>query len=469
MSYNKSELGTSLRAVSGKITATSFFKMLTKAGMSEDDLESFQTYLADEKEVYEEDYGNTRASAAYWLEILGDWEDTIDDEDDFDEYEAVRATYPDLKDANSKTIAGWYRAEGSIGDFDDIEDFKEFIADDFLDMFWAGSYDSKAFKDVAEDMIKCGYFEEDDFPYGEEDEELDESVKVGFNAIDNVSVEDSLNKMFQGSESVHMGFGKVEIRGPGAPIVYSAVLNANSLQGKFVKDVKTQLDEYENNVAAVLRRNEKDFAMYESADVRAHLIVENEEGFKYLIDQIGGDFSGANPEWYGDKIPNAFAHALTFEDWQFIRIDDGSFCEEDLLLSKEEFDTIFDSATKVYVQLQVQFEERRSEYSYEMYESKKRVQEAVPAGFLNELREVANALKMFVEDYTGNDYSDYLSRLLRGDITMGEFLDHMDEAVAFGDFGADYVDSDDGAMPAEAEEEYIDLRYDYCKVAELEF
>lgn len=199
-----------------------------------------------------------------------------------------------------------------------------------------------------------------------------ENKRVSFSASEGNSIEDSLNKMFQGSESVYMNFAPVEIKGPGAPIIYSAVVNEHSLIGSTVEGVKEHLDEYETNLATILKRNEKEFAMYEGANTNACLIVENSEGFKYLIDRIDEDFGGYNPEYYGDKIPNAFAHALTFEDWQFIRIDDGSFCEEDLLLSKEEFDTIFDSATKMYIQLQVQFEERSQRNPYEgMYESKK--------------------------------------------------------------------------------------------------
>ena len=102
-----------------------------------------------------------------------DWEEE-DDEDwdkDFSEEDAVQAAFPNASSHTVDIIAEWYRNEGAIDDFDDVDEFAEHIKSDFMDMFWAGDYDEEEFHEVATDMINAGYYEADDFPYDDEEEE----------------------------------------------------------------------------------------------------------------------------------------------------------------------------------------------------------------------------------------------------------------------------------------------------------
>lgn len=93
--------------------------------------------------------------------------------EDFTEEDAVAAAFPNASPHTVDIIAGWYRNEGAVEDFTDVDEFAEYIKSDFMSMFWAGDYNNAEFHEVATDMINAGYFEADDFPY---DEDLDESV-----------------------------------------------------------------------------------------------------------------------------------------------------------------------------------------------------------------------------------------------------------------------------------------------------
>lgn len=67
-------------------------------------------------------------------------------------------------------------------------------------MFWAGDYNDDEFHEVATDMINAGYYEEDDFPYGDEDlnESEDDDDKYGrvewddINEIYNSTLDDAV-------------------------------------------------------------------------------------------------------------------------------------------------------------------------------------------------------------------------------------------------------------------------------------
>lgn len=74
--YDKAKLGAALNAASRKITPARFFKMLKEAGMSDTDIYNFQEYLANEEQIFEEDYSEADLAlhGSEWLAILGDYE-----------------------------------------------------------------------------------------------------------------------------------------------------------------------------------------------------------------------------------------------------------------------------------------------------------------------------------------------------------------------------------------------------------
>lgn len=96
------------------------------------------------------------------------------DSEDLTEENAVAAAFPNASPHTVDIIARWYRNEGAVEDFTDVDEFAEYIKGDFMTMFWAGDYNNAEFHEVATDMINAGYFEADDFPY---DEGLTESKK----------------------------------------------------------------------------------------------------------------------------------------------------------------------------------------------------------------------------------------------------------------------------------------------------
>lgn len=83
---------------------------------------------------------------------------------------------------------------------------------------------------------------------------------------------------------------------------------------------------------------------------------------------------------------------------------------------------------------------------------------------IDAVMEAARAMAAFVSFQTHLGYEDYIENLSEGKMTMGEFLDKMDQAMRFGDYNGihDFI-------PMSTEEEYIELRYDFCDAAELKF
>lgn len=131
----------------------------------------------EEEEEYDESVKNRRKrvteSRKRYLKESEDDEDEEDFEKDFTEEDAVAEAFPNASEHTVDIIAGWYKNEGTIDDFDSKEEFAEHISSDFMDMFWAGDYDEDEFHEVATDMINAGYYEAGDFPYDEDDEDED--------------------------------------------------------------------------------------------------------------------------------------------------------------------------------------------------------------------------------------------------------------------------------------------------------
>ena len=124
----------------------------------------------EEEEEYDESVKSRRKRVTESRKrYLKESEDDEDSEKDFTEEDAVAEAFPNASEHTVDIIAGWYKNEGAIDDFDSKEEFAEHITDDFMDMFWAGDYNDDEFHEVATDMINAGYYEEDDFPYGDED------------------------------------------------------------------------------------------------------------------------------------------------------------------------------------------------------------------------------------------------------------------------------------------------------------
>lgn len=97
-----------------------------------------------------------------------DWDE---EEKDFTTEDAVQEAFPMASPHTIEIITKWYENESAIEDFDSLQEFSGHISSDFLDMFWAGDYDDDEFVEVAKDMINAGYYEADDFPYDEDDED----------------------------------------------------------------------------------------------------------------------------------------------------------------------------------------------------------------------------------------------------------------------------------------------------------
>lgn len=138
-----------------------------------DTKELFLTFLADEKNIFDED--QRRISCTEWSEIINDFEDWLlsasdDDEEEkpaLNEYEAVKIAFPGLKDESVDTIGTWYLYEGAAKKFTDLDELANYISGDFMNMFWGGDYDKREFVKVARDMINNGYYEVTEFPYEE--------------------------------------------------------------------------------------------------------------------------------------------------------------------------------------------------------------------------------------------------------------------------------------------------------------
>lgn len=155
----------------------------------------------EEEEEYDESVKNRRRRVTESRKrYLKESEDDEDSEKDFTEEDAVAEAFPNASEHTVDIIAGWYKNEGAIDDFDSKEEFAEHITDDFMDMFWAGDYNDDEFHEVATDMINAGYYEEDDFPYGDEDlnESEDDDDKYGrvewddINEIYNSTLDDAV-------------------------------------------------------------------------------------------------------------------------------------------------------------------------------------------------------------------------------------------------------------------------------------
>jgi hypothetical protein len=133
-----------------------------------------QQWEEPEEEEYDESVKNRRKRVTESRKrYLKESEDDGDSEKDFTEEDAVQEAFPNISSHTIEIIAKWYKNEGAVEDFDNVDDFADSIRDEFMDMFWAGDYNDDEFHEVATDMINAGYYEEDDFPYG--DEELNES------------------------------------------------------------------------------------------------------------------------------------------------------------------------------------------------------------------------------------------------------------------------------------------------------
>lgn len=107
-----------------------------------------------------------------------DWDedDEEEEEKDFTAEDAVSAAFPMASPHTIEIIAKWYENEDAIEDFDNMDDFVEFINSDFLEMFWAGDYNDDEFVEVAKDLVDAGYYDADDFPSHDEEDDLDEAV-----------------------------------------------------------------------------------------------------------------------------------------------------------------------------------------------------------------------------------------------------------------------------------------------------
>lgn len=99
-----------------------------------------------------------------WSELRRIIDDGFIDLDDGSVEATLKEMFPELSGESLNLLADWYSNEGA-----DPEDVTK---DDVKDLIWASSYNDEEVRNLIDDLINCGYFDEDDMP--DEDPEGDE-------------------------------------------------------------------------------------------------------------------------------------------------------------------------------------------------------------------------------------------------------------------------------------------------------
>ena len=74
----------------------------------------------------------------------------------FHTQEAVKMAFPGMAHAAIDIVTTWYQEESAIEDFDNVDDFADFIAADIEGMLCAAS-DEAEFEIVTSELRKIGY------------------------------------------------------------------------------------------------------------------------------------------------------------------------------------------------------------------------------------------------------------------------------------------------------------------------
>lgn len=98
-------------------------------------------------------------------------ENSFEDTTDVTDLSAVNIAFPKLSDESKNTIADWYCIEGTAEDFETNEDYAAYITRDIISMLYAGDYTGEEEMALQQDLVACGYFDKDELPGFEEDDE----------------------------------------------------------------------------------------------------------------------------------------------------------------------------------------------------------------------------------------------------------------------------------------------------------